>query len=245
MGCQNINGHHFYAGLLKNGSIVVDLGAGKGEFVEKLNNLISCRSYAVEANPDLCREIKETTSARKFNYAITGSGGETKFYIPDRLDAASIYSQIASQGGGAINKTLAVSSITFEKLLSQNNIKNIDVLKIDIEGAEIVLFDSIKDSTLADIKQITVEFHDFLDKELSLGVKRIIRRLKRIGFLVIRNKALALNADILFINKDIFRGFDVRYLYFFMLDVLSLKYIFLARKAFNKIIMFTQTLLKR
>jgi Methyltransferase FkbM domain len=73
--------------------------------------------------------------------------------------------------------------VTLEQFLRDNWITAIDVLKIDIEGAERQLVQVTDDVTLSAGKQITIEFHDFLPGTLRLDeVRRIRKRLKRLGF---------------------------------------------------------------
>ncbi len=52
--------------------------------------------------------------------------------------------------------------ITFRELRRRAGVDRIDLLKIDIEGAEIGMFDDCTDEELSSIGQITVEFHAFL-----------------------------------------------------------------------------------
>ena len=57
-----------------------------------------------------------------------------------------------------------------------------DLLKVDIEGAEWDLFDSLSDEDFAKIGQITVEFHDFVFPSMRERSEKIIKRLKDMGF---------------------------------------------------------------
>jgi FkbM family methyltransferase len=53
-----------------------------------------------------------------------------------------------------------VTSITMSELINKNNIKCIDILKIDIEGSEKELFESPCDDWLKITKVIIIELHD-------------------------------------------------------------------------------------
>jgi len=224
---QSVSGHHFYDKLLEASSIVIDLGAGKGEFAEGLDSMLSCEYYEVEANPQLCSQIRDAGHIRKFNYAVSDSSGEVKFYISNIPNSSSLYPQISAKHG--INKTIVVPSITLEDFLNANNIRSIDLLKIDIEGSELDFFNSAKDGIISNIKQISVEFHDFIEGVRFGGnVEKIIKRLKKLGFFCLRFGTV-LNADVLFINKNVFRFTDLKYLYLWVQDTLSLKYMFIAR----------------
>src|SRR5262249_10347793 len=72
--------------------------------------------------------------------------------------------------------------------------------KLDIEGAELAVFDSCGDEFLRSVGQITVEFHEWAGVGTVADVRRIVRRLERLGFFVFsfgRNVYL----DVLFINR--------------------------------------------
>jgi hypothetical protein len=64
---------------------------------------------------------------------------------------------------------------------------DIDLLKIDIEGAEYDLLLNSSDSELLKFKQITVEFHDFLDSKYKEKNKLIEKRMIDLGFDVLKN----------------------------------------------------------
>ncbi len=80
-----------------------------------------------------------------------------------------------------------------------NKINEVDLLKIDIEGAELQLFLSTSDDVFSSIKQISIEFHDFMDLYPSEEVKKIINRFKS-GFYIIKFSRYYYY-DVLFINK--------------------------------------------
>jgi FkbM family methyltransferase len=53
-----------------------------------------------------------------------------------------------------------INAITINEIMSQENIETIDVLKIDIEGAEKYLFNENYESWLSKVKVIIIELHD-------------------------------------------------------------------------------------
>ena len=67
-----IRGHSFYTGLVNRESIVVDLGAHKGEFSSEMSNSFGCKCYLVEALPALYSKIVEGPLAQKYNFAMAG-----------------------------------------------------------------------------------------------------------------------------------------------------------------------------
>lgn len=203
LGLVSFRMHSFLGKLINPDSLVVDLGANLGDFSSELSNLFGCKSYAVEASPDLCSRIKETYLINKSNYAISSSNKPLTFYLSQDPEANSIYKSSASSFGD--KGVMSVSGITLETFLKNNEIKSVDLLKVDIEGAEVDLFKSTSNDTLSKIKQITIEFHDFIKGSISSEeVKIIEKKLNKLGFFCLPLSYMFDvydNADILFINK--------------------------------------------
>ena len=89
--------------------------------------------------------------------------------------------------------------VTLRELRRRAGIDRIDLLKVDIEGAEIGMFDDCSDEELRSIGQITVEFHAFLFPEQQAAVTRIRERMAHIGFWVL---PFSLDStDVLFLNR--------------------------------------------
>ena len=77
-----------------------------------------------------------------------------------------------------------VQSINITQLLTYFDATDtIDLLKIDIEGSEYEILEQTPSSELLRFKQITVEFHDFLDKNLEMRNFIIEDRLNSLGFI--------------------------------------------------------------
>ena len=99
-----------------------------------------------------------------------------------------------------------MDGITLETFLNNPRIELVDLLKIDIEGAQEAIFNSTRDATLCQVKHSTIEFHDFLPGSISSEeVKKITNRLKRLGFICIPFSYLLPHmdtCDFLFINTN-------------------------------------------
>ncbi|MCX5713509.1 MAG: FkbM family methyltransferase [Candidatus Omnitrophica bacterium] len=192
-----IRGHLFYSRCIDQNSLVVDLGANKGDFSLQIVQAFGCKCYALEASPGLYEAIPKDQHIKKFNLAVCKKNGPISFYLSSNLEASTIVNDIKKAWDSF--GTIIVDGITLEDFLIRNKISSVDLLKIDIEGAEIEVLDSISDDTLRTIKQITVEFHQFC-KGINCGedITRIKKRFNNLGFICI---AMRLdNTDVLFIN---------------------------------------------
>jgi hypothetical protein len=76
----------------------------------------------------------------------------------------------------------------------------IQFIKMDIEGAELELFENFTFEFLEKIRQGTIEFHDHLNKGDIPRIKSIIKKMKENGFYVL-NFSHFTYGDIMMINK--------------------------------------------
>jgi hypothetical protein len=87
------------------------------------------------------------------------------------------------------------------RTLGDFGISDIEVLKMDIEGAELEVIDSLDDNFFRGVRQMTIEFHDFLGYASTLEVNRRIDRLADIGFRELYWSACRNTGDVLLVNS--------------------------------------------
>src|SRR3990167_2120894 len=93
--------------------------------------------YACEPNADyyqyLLQNTKDYENILPFNVAVgTFNGSDTLFASGEATHAESFFAQ------GKVRET--VKCVTFDKFFENNNIEHLDLLKIDVEGAEYPIF---------------------------------------------------------------------------------------------------------
>ncbi|MFA6427468.1 MAG: FkbM family methyltransferase [Candidatus Magasanikbacteria bacterium] len=182
---------------------IIDIGAHIGVFslYARILNL-SVQIIALEPHPDNMTLFQENMSLNNISnvqllpYALTDTDETTaKLFIsenthnhttsPDHLTLKSF-------------EQISVPAITLEKLIQQNKIDKIGLLKLDIEGAEFTVLNNIQD-TWNKIQSIVVEYHEVLDhnhaeleqimRENGFSVEHFPSKFeKRFGLLVGRNK---------------------------------------------------------
>ena len=191
-----IQGHTLWRPGLKQQSLVVDLGANRGAFSKQLIERYGCRSHAFEANPALIHSMEGASQLTVYNYAVARQDGRLPFRIAANDEASTILCDGAEQATDIIH----VPAIQLERLLGSLSIDAIDVLKMDIEGAEIEVLESCSDRFLSNIGQLTIEFHDFLGLTSVSSIKNTVHRLQSLGFAYIKVWQHAWG-DVLFINR--------------------------------------------
>ncbi|HTY24720.1 MAG TPA: FkbM family methyltransferase [Desulfomonilaceae bacterium] len=186
--------HTYLPGLLGPDSTVLDLGANKGEFSREMISRYSCRVFAAEPLSDLRASIALSPGLTLLPFAVGGRNGRARLREFSTRCASLLY----EKEGDILGSEKDVEVLDLRSVLEKIGGGSIDLMKVDIEGAEIEMFESASDADLRKCVQITVEFHDFIYPEQSRNVESIKRRLRGLGFLVI-NFSLD-NTDVLFVN---------------------------------------------
>jgi FkbM family methyltransferase len=199
-GLVAIDGHTVLIGALHPGAVVVDVGAHTGGFTRPLLDL-GCTCYAVEPVAGLLAQLADQPGLLKFCRAITARDGEVLLHLSRNPQANSVFDSIARRFGSA--GTITARSTTLAAFLDEIGVRELAVLKLDIEGSELSVLESMPEDLPPRIGQISVEFHDFLDGfGAADSVRRIKRRLSRAGFLcVVLSRPDGHHADTLFVNR--------------------------------------------
>jgi FkbM family methyltransferase len=184
--------HSFVVDWLGPDSVVVDLGVNEAAFSMHMIDVLGCSVYGAEPLPELNRRLPSHPRLHVEPVAIAGTDSEVDLYVnPSRCASLGLVEDGAQQ--------IRVPAWTLEHFFDRFGIQAAHLLKVDIEGAEIPMFDSASDELLLRCQQITVEFHDFLDQALAGDVTRVCGRLEGLGFDWI-NFSKFTRGDVLFIN---------------------------------------------
>ncbi|WP_238947934.1 FkbM family methyltransferase [Caldimonas brevitalea] len=190
-----VHGHTFVSDWVDARSVVVDFGMNHGAFSTRMRRLFDCEVYGAEAHPVLCEQLPRDPHIHPYNVAIGGGPGTLRLSIYKQHCASVVFSQLEAEKA----ETVDVPSVSFGGFMEQAGIDHVDLLKCDIEGAEVAMLEAASDDELRRIGQVTIEFHDFLDANQREPVATITRRLEHLGFWHIdlsKNRM-----DVLFINQ--------------------------------------------
>jgi FkbM family methyltransferase len=193
----NLRGHTFLPTNLSCNSVVLDVGANFGEFSAEVHQCWGCKVYCVEPTPSLAEELRNHHWI-VHEAAMSASGESQMFYVDHNNTEASHLG--ANDGDGDM---IAVEGIKLDDLLLEAG--EVDLLKMDIEGAEIGVLLNVDAALLKLVKQITVEFHDFRsDMGVDLSdVQEVESRLLSLGFRKFKISH-STNGDVLFVNARFF-----------------------------------------
>jgi len=171
--------------------VIVDLGANQNIFLPESVFNGAAEVHAVEPDPAIFEVLRERVGGLKnvilYNVAIGATDGSVPFYRQKQFDPqdAGRYSIGASifAGHQAVNHdaTITVSQIGILTFLEKIG-KHVDLMKVDIEGAEVPMLETLLSSPLAqNVSVILVETHEHVLPELVDRTHAIRKRVKTLS----------------------------------------------------------------
>ncbi len=151
---------------VKDGDVVIEIGGHIGTSTLNYSHLVGPRGvvYSIEALPGNFEILKKNIArndvgnVKAFELAIVGSSD---------IDHIALNTNPYNSGGHSIFKmsveeeaTSVCPAMTLEKFVETQGIDHVDILQMDIEGAEFDIFFNADKSLLASIPQIMFEYHD-------------------------------------------------------------------------------------
>jgi FkbM family methyltransferase len=145
----------------------IDIGANVGHYTLKAATLYgnSIKVVSIEAHPENYRTLRRNIECNQFNnivYVINKA-------VSDKKASVTLYERITHNNHLSTDdytllekenskSSIQVESDTIDNILKENNIKKADVLKMDIEGAEVLALKGATE-TLKKLRKIIVEIH--------------------------------------------------------------------------------------
>jgi FkbM family methyltransferase len=209
-GFRRISDHLLWTSKLHSGWQLLDCGANRGVFLTRILAALPEPSHVicVEANPVLAEQLSVSADSlvTVLNRAVSAEvdGTEIEFFLSENCEASSIYASVSSvyrQKAG-----IRVAVVGLGSLLDRFSSTDSIVVKMDIEGAELDVLEAADASILSRISQLTVEFHDNLDRSMLPRVQRLIRKLESLGFTAVKGNAPG-HEDMLFLSPQLSSGF--------------------------------------
>ena len=176
----------------KNDIVIFDLGTNDGRFYEKFIEffgLDSIKKYiGVEPNIELFKNNLLPLCNDKVimvNKAIYNESDVELFFTEVKNhEAGNILAENNNyfKWGEEEPKKYMVNTITISDLMNDVGVDYIDYLKIDIEGSEYFLIDSLTPEICDKINQISIEFHDFIDPDLKDKTDEYVQKIIDLGY---------------------------------------------------------------
>lgn len=172
---------------IKNNDTVIDIGAHIGLFA--LFSSQFCKSgkiycfEPVRENFDMLKmnlELNNITNVVATNAAVSTDNGIVTIYLND--DEAGHSMHVTG------SKSIQVRSVSLQSVFDSQHIEKCDFLKVDCEGEEYSIMDSMPSPYYEKIRKICIEYH-FADTKPNL-VEGLIKKLESFSFKIKTRKIL-------------------------------------------------------
>ncbi|EPA05226.1 methyltransferase, FkbM family [Candidatus Nitrosarchaeum limnium BG20] len=164
---------------IRDNDIIVDVGAHIGLFALFASQF--CKNgkiYCFEPIKENYEMLSDNTNLNEIkniiplNLAVSKENEHVRIYLDLDESAHSIF----PQG----NTFVDVKSTTVKRFFDEYKIENCDLVKIDCEGAEYEIIDSIPEEYFSRINKIIIEYH-LIDKKLEL-YQNLLKKLENMSF---------------------------------------------------------------
>lgn len=171
--------------IVKAKNPILDLGAHKGFFTiyASILNENNAQIYAFEAAEENFLEAKKNLKENHIknvkikNLAVWTEDTEKEFYLSEDSHNHSFY----GEGEG---KKLRCTCL--ESIFKKNRLEKVDLIKMDLEGAEFAIIENAPTDLLKKIKTIFIEYHLDVNRD---GLNILKKKLQSAGFKIEQKKS--------------------------------------------------------
>ena len=183
-----------YLRLIRNGDCVLDVGANYGHYTVLYSHLVgsSGRVYGFEPVPQSTRELHRRIAGEAMygnivlsNAAVTDTSGlELTISIPnDDYGQASLATHThGSWRRGDNIVQLKCQTITLDDYLAKSDIQKVDFIKIDVEGAELLVLKGAANLLRTHRPVIHLEYFEQWSKAFGYSLTDLVTFLESCGY---------------------------------------------------------------
>ena len=169
--------------FLNQDAVVYCFGVGEDiSFDKTVIEQHGCRVFAFDPTPksiEWCRSQELPEQFHLQEYGLAKETGTMQFHLPKNKEHVS----------GSLHQNNSVSDVdvidvqmkSFKDIVAELGHKKIDLLKMDIEGAEYDTIDGILEAKV-EIKQIAIEFHERFFEDGKQRTIELIEKMEQKGY---------------------------------------------------------------
>jgi FkbM family methyltransferase len=184
------------ADIVKPGFFCLDIGANVGYYSLLMSELCGHdgKTIAIEPNPKICELLRYTEANHGWNFPIVEGA------LADKAGKATLTIPDMSHGGATIKPNdlipgrsqIEVQTWSVDELVKQFNLPRVDVIKMDVEGVEPLVFSGMQQTIAANpgiqiileyspsIYHEAVPFTDYLFSNFSVFEIEDAKKIKKI-----------------------------------------------------------------
>jgi FkbM family methyltransferase len=174
--------------ILNQHSTILDCGTGHdANFSQALIARFGVKSIGIDPtlkHKDALKRLEQRMAGRFefLPYAMGAASGKATFFQSQSNESGSFYSDHENVKRDQVI-SYKVDVLTLEQLFDRIHEHRVDLLKLDIEGAEFAVFEVTADESVRTIPQIVIELHHGkVDRWQRSDSGRLIRRLLSLGY---------------------------------------------------------------
>jgi FkbM family methyltransferase len=181
--------NYIFLNRFTDGGVVVDVGCGwEADFSILMIERYSLDAYGVDPTRKHAPALKilEEKTRGKFHhlpFAVSGEKGYITFHESRDHESGSILTEHTNiQSDDTFS--YEVESLTIDELVRRIGTERVDILKLDLEGAEYSLLKSVTGKELEPFNQIFIEFHHHCTDYTRKDTRKMVKRITGNGFRV-------------------------------------------------------------
>ncbi len=164
---------------IRKDDTIIDIGAHVGFFTIYVsqfctNGRIYCYE-PIKENYDLLAyniELNNIKNTTIFQKAVTDKQSVVRMFLNQDTAAHSVFTESSEY--------VDIESVSLKNIFDSNKIEKCDLLKLDCEGSEYIILNSLPDSYFEYIKKIVMEYH-MADKKPDL-LQNLIKKLSGLNY---------------------------------------------------------------
>lgn len=180
--------NYIYKGQINQNSTIVDVGcAHDPDFSIHIINTHNAKCFGVDPTRKHFPALKQVEQKYKgkfehLPFAVGANAGKLTFHESKINDSGSLLSDHSNVMKDDII-SYDVDVLSIKELKAKVGAEHIDILKLDLEGAEYQLLEDIQAKHLDGINQIFVEFHHHCIKKYSIqDTNKYVKKIESLGF---------------------------------------------------------------
>jgi len=168
---------------VQNLKVVFDIGASVGLWTNYILSQGAKNVYSFEPNRVALSHIRKNFENESRVTVIPNAVYYKRASIPFYVDPSnSLISSVLKETNNV--PTYEVETVTLDEVMSSHGIQKVDLIKMDIEGAEFDIFENITNFTIDRVDSWLIEYHDFYFDDGRSKIDFLVEKLESFGYRV-------------------------------------------------------------